>query len=208
MSSIDIYDQNLKKVSSQTLGAGWSARVSRGSVYEAAIWQASGRRAGTSSTKGRSEVRGSGRKIYRQKGTGNARHADRQAPIFVGGGIVGGPTPRDWSYALPRKERRRAIQSVLIQKLKDDKLRVVESLDFGEIKTKKAKDFFDKWKIKSALVLLEKPVENVVKSIRNLPHIHAASADAINVADLLLADYIVMTKAALQKVEKQWVQKA
>lgn len=207
MTSIDVYDQQLKKVGQVKLGPGWEMRVSKGSVYESALWQANARRAGTASTKGRSEVKGSGRKIYRQKGTGNARHADRQANLFVGGGIAGGPKPRDWDYVLPKKERKRAIQSVLIQKLKDGKLHVIDSLDFGEVKTKKAQEFFDKWKIKSALVLLDTPVESVVKSIRNLPRIHTGAANSVNVGDLLLADHVVMTKAALEAVEKQWVQK-
>ena len=207
MANLDVVDQQLKKVGTVSLGPGWKAPVCKGSVYETALWQMNGRRRGTNSTKARSDVRGSGRKIYRQKGTGNARHADRQANIFVGGGIALGPKPQDWSYPIPKKERRRAIQSVLIQKLKDDRLRVIDSIDFGEIKTKQAKEFFNKWQIKSALVLLDKPVENVIKSIRNLPSIQVSSADAVNVADLLLADYIVMTKAAFEAIEKRWVQK-
>lgn len=207
MATIDVFDQQLKKVGQMTLGPGWDTPISRGSVYESALWQSSRRRAGTASTKGRSEVKGSGRKIYRQKGTGNARHHDRQANLFVGGGIAGGPRSRDWSYDLPKKERKRAIQSVLIQKLKDGKLHVIDSLDFGEVKTKKAYDLFKKWKIESALVLLDEPVENAMKSIRNLASIQAGSAANVNVGDLLLADHIVMTKKALEVVEKRWVQK-
>ena len=84
---------------------------------------------------------------------------------------------------------------------------MLESLDFGETKTKKAKEFFEKWKIDSALVLLDKPVENVLKSIRNLPRIQTGSADTVNVGDLLLADHIVMTKDAFEAVEKRWAQK-
>lgn len=207
MASLDVYNQQLKKVGQVDLGPGWDARMSKGSVYEAALWQASARRSGTASTKGRSEVKGSGRKIYRQKGTGNARHADRQANLFVGGGIAGGPKPRLWQYALPKRERKRAIQSILIQKLKDGKLHVLDALDFGEVKTQKAKTLFEKWKIESALVLLAKPVENVIKSIRNLPGIHTGSAESVNVGDLLLADHIVMTQDALEAVEKRWLQK-
>jgi large subunit ribosomal protein L4 len=207
VASIDIYSQDKKKLSSAKLGDGWDKPVRKGSVYETALWQMAGRRAGTSSTKGRSDVRGSGRKIYRQKGTGNARHADRQANIFVGGGIVFGPKPRDWSYAIPKKERRVAIQSVLIHKLRQDKLRVLDSLDFGEIKTKKAKDFFAKWEVPSALVVLDKPLDSVVKSIHNLPYFRACSVNSLNVADLLLHDFVMITKSALEIIEKQWAQR-
>lgn len=207
MASIDIFDQKQKKVGSQDLGPGWSAPVRKGSVYETALWQLNGRRAGTASTKQRSEIKGSGRKIYRQKGTGNARHGARSAPIFVGGGIVGGPRPRDWSYPIPKKERGRAIQSILIQKLRDDRLKIVDDIDFGEIKTKKAREFFTKWKLDSALVVLDKRSDNVIKSIRNIPYCKACSAESLNVVDLLKHDFIVLTKAALEKVEKNWVQR-
>ncbi len=208
MTEIDIYSQDHKKVSKAKLGAAWQAPVNRSSVFETALWQLAGRRRGTSSTKGRSQVKGSGRKIYRQKGTGGARHADRQANIFVGGGIVFGPKPRDWSYALPKKQRRIALQSVLIHKLREDKLRVLESLEFGEIKTKKAKEFFTKWKIESALVVLDQSSDNVIKSMRNLPNIKTCSVQSLNVADLLNHDYTVITKQALEAIEKRWAQKS
>jgi large subunit ribosomal protein L4 len=206
VASIDIYSQDKKKLSSAELSARWDLPVSKGSIYETALWHMAGRRAGTSSTKSRSDVRGSGRKIYRQKGTGNARHADRQANIFVGGGITFGPKPKDWSYTIPKKERRTAIQSVLTHKLRQDKLRVLDSLDFGEIKTKSAKDFFSKWEITSALVVLDKPSDSVVKSMSNLPKFTTCGVNSLNVADLLLYDFVIMTKQALEIIERQWEQ--
>lgn len=207
MANVDVYSQDRKKVSSVTLGAGWNERVRKGCIYETALWQMAGRRSGTASTKLRSEVRGSGRKIYRQKGTGNARHADRQAPIFVGGGVVGGPRPRDWSYSIPKKERRRAIQSLMIHKLHNDRLRVLDSLDFSEIKTKRAKEFFSKWEVSSALVVLDKLVENVVRSVQNLPRFKTCSVDSLNAVDLLVYDFVILTEPAFKEVEKKWLER-
>lgn len=208
MPTIDVYNQSHKKVASATLGAGWEAPLRRAAVVEATLWQMQNRRAGTSSTKTRSEVRGSGRKIYRQKGTGRARHGDRQAPIFVGGGIAGGPRPRDWSYALPKKARRKAIQSLLIDKLRRDRIRVLDALDFGEIKTKAASDFFAKAKIPSALVVLDEAKDNVIRSIRNLNDFKTCRADSLNAVDLLRYEYLILTKASLETLEKLWVPKA
>ncbi len=208
MASVDVYSQDKKKLSSVELNAGWDGPVMKTTVFDVALWQQAGRRRGTSSTKCRSDVRGSGRKIYRQKGTGNARHADRQANIFVGGGITFGPKPKDWSFAIPKKQRRAAICSVLIHKLRKDKLRVVDTLDFGEVKTKKAREFFDKWELKNALVVLHEANDSVVKSVRNIPGFKTCAAQSLNVADLLLHDMIILTKPSLEIVEKQWVQKS
>lgn len=203
MAQVDIYSQDKKKLSSVELSSRWDGRICKGSVYETALWHLAGRRAGTASTKGRSEVKGSGRKIYRQKGTGYARHSGRKANIFVGGGVVFGPKPRDWSYSIPKRERRRAIQSILIHKLQQDKLFVLDSLDFGEVKTKKAKEFFAKWEIESALVVLDKPLDTVIKSVRNLPRFKTCSVNSLNLADLIVYESVVMTKSALEMVEKQ-----
>ena len=150
-------------------------------------------------------MKGSGRKIYRQKGTGNARHGDRQAPIFVGGGVAGGPKPRDWSTSINQKTRRRAVQSALIYKLKNDRLRVLDKLEFKEIKTKQAQALFDKLAINNALLVLDQPNENILKSVRNLPRIGTCSAVSLNVADLLSHEYLVVTEKALGQIEAQWM---
>jgi large subunit ribosomal protein L4 len=205
MAQVDVYSQDKKKLASAVLGEGWAKSISRNSVFTAALWQMSGRRAGTSAVKERSEVQGSGRKIYRQKGTGQARHGDRQANIFVGGGIAGGPRARDWSYSIPKKQRRRAIQSALIYKLRQEKILVVDNLEFGEIKTKKAKEFFRKWDLKSALLVLDQASENVVKSVRNLPGFKTCSVSSLNVGDVIGFEHLVVTKAALGAIEKQWL---
>lgn len=206
MSELTIYDQNKKKLSARKLVAAWEGPVKRSSIYETALWQLAGRRAGTQSTKGRSEVTGSGRKIYRQKGTGNARHGDRQANIFVGGGIAGGPKPRDWSTRLPQKERQQAVRSLLIHKLKKQQIVVVDQLKFKEIKTKQAQAWLDRWEIKSALVVLEKADGVVLKSLRNIPHIATCSPSSLNVGDLLTYELLVMTQPALEQVEASWME--
>ncbi len=205
MASLDLYSQDKKKLSAVNLGDGWSGPIMKGAVYETALWHLACRRAGTASTKHRSEVKGSGRKIYRQKGTGNARHADRQAPIFVGGGIAGGPKPRDWSYVIPKKERRQAIRSVLIHKLRGERLRVIDKLEFAEIKTKAVKKFFEQWEQKSGLLVLDQADAKIIKSVRNLNGYKVCAASSINVADLLKYDAVFMTQAALNKIEDQWL---
>lgn len=205
MANIDVYSQAKKKISTVSLGPGWEGPIQKGSVFATAIWHRNRQRAGTASTKTRHEVKGSGRKIYRQKGTGGARHGDRQAPIFVGGGVASGPKPKDWSTSIPIQERRNAIQSTLVYKHRQNKLCVLDKISFPEIKTKQAKKLLDQWEIKSALIVLEESSENVLKSIRNLPHIKGCSVESLNVSDLLTHDYIMVTQAALKKIEERWM---
>lgn len=164
------------------------------------------RRQGTHSTKTRSEVRGGGKRPYRQKGTGRARHGSTRSAQYVGGGVIFGPKPRSYSYTLPKKIRRLAMKSAFSSKMADSKIVVVEALDFETMKTKNMVDFMKAIKVTdSALVVLGGKNENVEKSARNLPTVKTAFVNTINVFDILKYDSFIMTKEAAEKIMEVYV---
>ncbi|MBP5491919.1 MAG: 50S ribosomal protein L4 [Clostridiales bacterium] len=164
------------------------------------------RRQGTHSTKTRSEVRGGGKRPYRQKGTGRARHGSTRSAQYVGGGIIFGPKPRSYSYTVPKKIRRLAMKSAFSSKMADTKVFVVDALDFDTMKTKNMVDFMKAIKVEdSALVVLGGKNENVEKSARNLPTVKTAFVNTINVFDILKYDAFIMTKEAAEKIMEVYV---
>ncbi len=183
----------------------FNAEVKEHTVWEVVKWQLASRRAGTASTKTRAEVRGSRRKILPQKGTGNARHGDKKANIFVGGGVAHGPHPRDYYYALPKKVRKKALKGVLSMKFKDGELTIIEDFTFEQPKTKQAIDVlknFDLEQSKVLLVLSEKD-NNVIKSFRNLPKVKVLLVEGLNTYDILNADHVLITKSAVEKINER-----
>ena len=174
-----------------------------GIIFDAVIMQRASLRQGTHAVKNRSAVRGGGRKPWRQKGTGRARQGSTRSPQWVGGGTVFGPTPRSYSYKLPRKVRRLALQSVLSQKVQEDNLVVVESLSFDAPKTKDFKAVLNNINIDSkVLLVLESDNENTYYSARNIPNIKVIDDLNLNVLDLVNYDKVLMTKDALATVEE------
>ncbi|AIC92655.1 MULTISPECIES: 50S ribosomal protein L4 [Shouchella] len=172
-------------------------------LHDAVIMQQASLRQGTHKTKGRSEVRGGGRKPWRQKGTGRARQGSIRSPQWVGGGVVFGPTPRSYSYKLPKKVRRLALKSALSSKVQGSELVVLDTLSFEEIKTKSMKEVLASLSVESkALVVTADYNENVALSARNLPGVTFLTADSVNVLDLLKHDKVVITKDAVEKVEE------
>ena len=164
------------------------------------------RRQGTHSTKTRSEVRGGGKRPYRQKGTGRARHGSTRSAQYVGGGIIFGPKPRSYSYTVPKKIRRLAMKSAFSSKMADSKIVVVDALDFDTMKTKNMVDFMKAIKVSdSALVVLGGKNENVEKASRNLPTVKTAFVNTINVFDILKYDSFIMTKEAAEKIMEVYV---
>ena len=164
------------------------------------------RRQGTHSTKTRSEVRGGGKRPYRQKGTGRARHGSTRSAQYVGGGIIFGPKPRSYSYTVPKKIRRLAMKSAFSSKMAHSKIFVVDALDFDTMKTKNMVDFMKAIKVDdSALVVLGGKNENVEKASRNLPTVKTAFVNTINVFDILKYDSFVMTKEAAEKIMEVYV---
>ena len=164
------------------------------------------RRQGTHSTKTRSEVRGGGKRPYRQKGTGRARHGSTRSAQYVGGGIIFGPKPRSYSYTVPKKIRRLAMKSAFSTKLADSKIYVIDAIDFDTMKTKNMVDFMKAIKVEdSALVVLGGKNENVEKASRNLPTVKTAFVNTINVFDILKYDSFIMTKEAAEKIMEVYV---
>ena len=168
--------------------------------------QLANRRQGTQSTKTRSEVSGGGKRPYRQKGTGRARHGSRRSAQYVGGGIIFGPKPRTYSYTMPKKIKRLAMKSALSTKLKEGKIIVVEDMNLDSIKTSAvAKALKDLKTGDTSLIVLEGKNENATLSARNIPTVKTAYVKTINVFDILKYDSFVVTKAAVEKIEEVYV---
>ncbi len=165
-------------------------------------WQLAKRRAGTHSTKGRSDVKGSGRKLWRQKGTGNARVSDGKAPHWRSGGVWKGPTPRDHGFSLPKKLRKLALKMALSSKQAEGKLVVLDQAKSKAIKTKDVAAQLKKLDLTSALFIDGETLdENFVKSVRNIPHVDVLPVQGANVYDILRRETLVLTKEAVEKLE-------
>lgn len=171
-------------------------------VFDVVTNQQASLRQGTHAVKNRSAVRGGGRKPWRQKGTGRARHGSIRSPQWRGGGVVFGPTPRSYGYKVPRKSRRLAIKSVLSQKVLDQELIVVDSLTLDTPKTKDFRAILDNLEVdKKVLLVLENTNENIFKSARNIPNVKIVSSDNVSVLDVVTYDYLLMTQTALEELE-------
>ncbi|MDO1604557.1 50S ribosomal protein L4 [Lactobacillus sp. YT155] len=172
-------------------------------IFDAVVMQRASMRQGTHAVKNRSEVRGGGRKPWRQKGTGRARQGSIRSPQWVGGGVVFGPTPRSYSYHIPRKVSRLALKSVLSQKAKDGNIIVIDSINYKEPKTKVFAQLLDKVKSTGkTLVVVEEENENVALSARNLEKVTVVASRKINVLDVINNEKLVITKAALSNIEE------
>ncbi|MFJ7973073.1 50S ribosomal protein L4 [Psychrobacillus sp. NPDC096389] len=172
-------------------------------LFEAIIAQRASLRQGNHKVKNRSEVAGGGRKPWRQKGTGRARQGSIRSPQWRGGGVVFGPTPRSYSYKLPKKVRRLALLSALSSKVREESIVVLEGLAFDAPKTKEFVKVLSNLSIdKKALFVTADLDENVALAARNIPGITVVSATGINVLDLVGHDKLVLTKSAVEKVEE------
>ena len=169
-------------------------------LHEAVVMQRASMRQGTHAVKNRSEVRGGGRKPWRQKGTGRARQGSIRSPQWVGGGVVFGPTPRSYSYKLPKKMRRLALKSALSSKVKNDNIFVLESIEIETPKTKKVVELLDALKVNDkALIVTAEKDDTVVRSANNLQTVKVLAVDELNVLDILTYDNLVITKEAVEK---------
>ena len=159
-------------------------------------------RQGTQKAKTRSEVSGGGRKPWKQKGTGHARQGSTRAPQWTGGGVVFAPVPRDYTIKLNKKEKRAALKSALTSRVQENKFIVVDELALNEIKTKKFVEVMNNLKVENALVVLEGENKNVVLSGRNIPSVKVTATNEINTYDVLKYTTLVVTKAAVEKLEE------
>ena len=171
-------------------------------VHMAVLQQLANNRQGTQKAKTRSEVRGGGKKPYRQKGTGHARQGSTRAPHYTGGGVVFAPVPRDYSFKLNKKEKRAALKSALTSRVAENKFIVLDELKLDEIKTKKFVEVMNNLKVEKALVVLNDMDTNVIASAKNVPTVKTTQTNEINVFDLLKYDTVVTTKAAVATIEE------
>ena len=171
-------------------------------VHQAVVAQLANNRQGTQKAKTRSEVRGGGRKPWRQKGTGHARQGSIRAPQWTGGGVVFAPTPRDYSKKMNKKEKRIALKSVLTSRVEEGKFIVVDELKFDEPKTKEFAEVMKNLEADKALVVLNDNDTNVVKSAANIPTVKTASTQTINVYDILKYDTVIVTQDAVKTIEE------
>lgn len=177
-------------------------------VHQALVRQQANARQGTASTKTRSEVAGSSRKLFRQKHTGMARAGGRKSPLRRGGGITFGPKPRSYRQAMPKKMRQLALRCVLSAKAREGELRVLEQLKLDQPKTKEMAQILAALGVdSSALIATSEPETGVVKSARNLTGIKITPASLLNVVDILSHKILLMTEAAVRKAEQLWEQK-
>jgi large subunit ribosomal protein L4 len=175
-------------------------------LHQAVVMQLANRRAGTAATKTKGFVRGGGKKPFKQKGTGRARAGSIRSPIWVGGGTVFGPTPRDYSYRMPRTARREALLSALSVKNRDGKLIVVDKFSLEAAKTKIMAQALAELKVTSALIVIAGADATIERSARNLPKVKVLRVEGVNVYDLLRYDHLVLTEAALKLLEERLAQ--
>ncbi|MCF8008535.1 MAG: 50S ribosomal protein L4 [Halanaerobiales bacterium] len=173
-------------------------------VHQVVTAQLAKVRRGTASTKTRSEVRGGGRKPWRQKGTGRARHGSIRSPLWVGGGITFGPKPRSYNQKVNKKMKRLALKSVLTDKLINDSIMILDELKLDQVKTKKMVELLDTLGLKDKKVLIVLPGKdkNLYLSARNIPHVKTLVLDGLNTYDLLNNDVILMSEEAVRKIEE------
>ena len=203
MANVSVYNIEGKEVGSIELNdAVFGVEINEHLVHMAVVNQLANNRQGTQSAKTRSEVSGGGRKPWRQKGTGHARQGSTRAPQWTGGGIVFAPKPRDYSFKMNKKEKKLALLSALTSKVADNKIVVLDEFKLDEIKTKKFAEVMNNLKVSKALVVLEGENKNVVLSGRNIPTVKVSATNEINTYDVLKYETLVVTKAAVEKLEE------
>lgn len=204
MPKVDLYDMTGKVVGDIELNDSiFAVEVNKEVMHQVVLNQLANKRQGTQSTKTKSEVRGGGKKPWKQKGTGRARQGSIRSAQWIKGGIVLGPKPRSYSYTLPKKVKRLALKSALTSKVAEKEIIVLDSISIEEIKTKQIVNMLNNLKVDtSALIVLPAKDEKVEKSARNIPGIKTAFVNTINVFDILKYDKFVITKDAVEKVEE------
>lgn len=184
----------------------FATKISEHTVYEVVKNQLANKRQGTQSAKTRAEVRGGGRKPFRQKGTGRARQGSIRAPHYTGGGVVFAPKPRDYSYSVPKKLRRKALYSVLTSKVNDNELVVLDELKLDTFKTKAAAEILNNIDAgKKAYIVTAENDQIIYRSFRNIEGVGVSAANLINVYDLLRHNKLVITKDAIAKLEEVFI---
>jgi len=203
MPVVDIVDITNNKIGETSLTDDiFGVEVNTFLIHEVVKMQLANRRSGTASTKSRSLVRGGGKKPWKQKGTGRARVGSIRSPLWKGGGTIFGPVPRDYSYIVPKKVRKNALKSALTQKLQENKLVLVDAIKLDEVKSKQFVALMKTLKITNALIIDEEN-KNLSLSARNVTNFKVLKPEGLNVFDLMVHDYVVLTKPSLESIEKR-----
>jgi len=203
MANVSVYNIEGKEVGTIDLSdAIFGVDVNEHLMHMAVVAQLANKRQGTQKAKTRAEVRGGGRKPWRQKGTGHARQGSTRSPQWTGGGVVFAPTPRDYSIKLNKKEKRAALKSALTSRVEDKKFLVIDEINLDEIKTKNFQAMLNNLEVAKALVVLEDGNKNAELSARNIVNVKTARSNTINVYDILKYNTIIATKAAVANIEE------
>ncbi|MBW1709278.1 MAG: 50S ribosomal protein L4 [Deltaproteobacteria bacterium] len=201
---VDILNLNKEKVGQAELPADiFDVPLRQHLVHEVVLAQLANRRAGTASTKGRSEVRGSTHKLYRQKGTGRARAGTRKSPLLRGGGTIFGPKPRDFSYQPPKKVRRNALKTALTAKVKENELLILDAFDLPEIKTRRFVEAMAGLELDNALIVTPESNENLERSARNVPKIKVLRSAGLNVYDVVKYRHLILLEPCIAQITER-----
>ncbi len=202
MAVVDVINSSGKKVSQVDLNDEiFNVPVKKSVLHEVVTMQLANRRAGTASTKHRSDIRGSGRKLFRQKGTGRARRGNIKSPLLRGGGVAFGPKPKSWGFKVPKKVKKLALKMALSSKLKDDDILILDQFELEKIKTKAFTEIAGKLNMENALIVIDQQNENLEVSSRNLPEFKVMRFEGLNVYDILKHRTLVLLEASVKAIE-------
>ncbi len=204
MAVVDVLNSKGEKVSQLNLeDIIFDIPVKSNVLHEVVTMQLASRRSGSASVKHRSDVKGSGRKLFRQKGTGRARRGDIKSPLLRGGGSVFGPDPRSYFYKVPKKVRRLALKMALSTKLRENELIVLDRFELEQIKTKGFWEVLNALKIKNVLIVTDKRNENLELSSRNVPEVKVLRCEGLNVYDILKYKNLILLESSIKGIEKR-----
>ena len=202
MAVVDVLNSKAEKVSETDLiDSVFNIDVKSSVLHEVVKMQLASKRAGSASVKHRSDVRGSGAKLFRQKGTGRARRGDIKAPLLRGGGSVFGPDPKSYAYRVPKKVRRLALKMALSSKLRANSLVVVDKIEIEKIKTKAFIEVIEALNTTNALIVTDEKNENLERSARNVPDVKVLRIEGLNVYDILKYENLVLTESSIKEIE-------
>ena len=201
MAVVDVQNQTGEKISQTDLNnAIFNINVKSSVMHEVVTMQLANRRSGSAAVKHRSDVRGSGRKLFRQKGTGRARRGNIKSPLLRGGGVVFGPDPKSYSYKIPKKVKRIALKMALSTKFQENNLVVIDQFELEQIKTKEFLKVVNALNIKNALIITDKKNKNLELSSRNIPNIKVLCSKGLNVYDILKYKKLILLKSSIEEI--------
>ena len=200
---INIYNLQAEKISQMEINEGLLEKsVRKDILHQIVVSQMASKRSGNASTKTRADVDASGKKLYKQKGTGNARVGNEGAQHRRGGGVAFGPKPREYSIKVPKKLKKAALRMAITDKLQSDRLVVIDEFNLNEIKTKKFIEIMNRFKVNKALIVTEEKNEILEKSSKNIPWVKVIRHEGLNVYDILNHDHLFLVKSSIKKIEE------